>query len=208
MRTRALAIAGASVALVASTVSPAMADSAKPGTSMTHIKTTAGLAATLEGAGVVLYSQGGATSALIGDSLGAPNSQVVFHVPITGTKGGVKHVGSMLVLFNTGNNRQVQLKNPVIDVSKGVVTATIPQSTSSGPIPVFTIANAVSLKPSVKTDRRAGLRTTAYSGAELVIAPGVGPVLESLLGLPSGPLADGASLATADVTLNTTVPRR
>lgn len=205
---RALATAAAAAALVATTVAPAVADSAKPGTSMTHMKTTAGLASTLEGAGVVLYSQGGATSAVIGESLAAANSQVVFHVPITGTAAGVQHAGSVLVLFNTANNRQVQLQNPVVDVAKGVVTATVPQGASAGPIPVFTIGNAAALKPAVTTDRKAGMRTTVYSGAQLVIAPGVGPVLDSLLGLPAGSFADGASFATADVTLNSPVRRR
>lgn len=208
MRTRTLAIAAASVALVASTVAPALADAAKPGSSMTHMKTTAGLASTLEAAGVVLYSQGGATSGVIGDSLAAAGSQVVFHVPITGTRAGVQHAGSVIVLFNTTNNRQAQLRNPVVDVAKGVVTATVPQAPTTGPVPVLTITNAASLKPVVKTDRKAGLRTTVYSGAQLAIAPGAGPLLDSLLGLPSGSLADGASFATADVTLNGALPRR
>ena len=53
---------------------------------MTHIKTVAGLTSTLESAGVVLYSKGGATSAAIGDSLASPKDQVVFHVPITNSK--------------------------------------------------------------------------------------------------------------------------
>ena len=53
---------------------------------MTHIKTVAGLASTLESAGVVLLSRGGATSAAIRDSLASPKDQVVFHVPITNSK--------------------------------------------------------------------------------------------------------------------------
>ena len=36
----------------------AFADSAKPGQSMTHMKTSAGVASTLEAAGVILYVQG------------------------------------------------------------------------------------------------------------------------------------------------------
>jgi Na+-transporting NADH:ubiquinone oxidoreductase subunit NqrA len=46
----------------------AFADSAKPGQSMTHMKTAAGVASTLEAAGVILYVQGGATSAVIGET--------------------------------------------------------------------------------------------------------------------------------------------
>ena len=72
----------------------AFADSAKPGQSMTHMKTAAGVASTLEAAGVILYVQGGATSAVIGDNLSAATSQVVFHIPVTANKAGVQHVGS------------------------------------------------------------------------------------------------------------------
>jgi hypothetical protein len=37
----------------------AFADTAKPGASMTHMKTATGVASTLEAAGVILYVQGG-----------------------------------------------------------------------------------------------------------------------------------------------------
>ena len=207
MRTRAIATAVTSLALAASAVAPAMADAAKPGASMTHVKTAPGIAATLEGAGVVLYSQGGATSAVIGESLAAAGSQVVFHIPVTGTKAGVQHRGSIVAFYNTTNNRVAQLQNPVVDLAKGVVTASVPQVAGSAPTPVLTIANADSLKPAVTTDRKAGLRTSTYSGARLVIAPGAGAVLDALLGLPAGTLADGTLFATADVTLNSTVRR-
>ena len=207
MRLRALPAAAATAALVIATAAPAFADSAKPGQSMTHIKTAPSLASTLEGAGVVLYTQGGATNAVMGDSIAAANGQVVFHIPVTGTKSGVRHVGSTIVLFNTANNQQVQLRNPVIDLAKGVVLATVPQG-SGAPIPVLTIANAGTLKASVKDDRKAGLRTTTYSGARLAIAPGVGSTLDSLLGLPAGSLPDGTAFASADVTLNSALPRR
>ncbi len=209
MRTRAVALAAMTAAMALTLVSlaatPANADAAKPGTSMTHIKTTAGLASSLEGAGVVLYTQGGATSAVIGESLAAANSQVVFHVPVTGTKSGVQHLGSVLVVYNTSNNQQVQLQNPVINLTQGVVTATVPQAGGQS-IPVFTISNAAALKPVVKTDRKARIRTTTYAGAQLVIAPGVGAVLNSTLGLPAGTIADGSSFATAEVTLNSVLP--
>lgn len=210
MRRRTLARSASAVliggALIATATAPAWADAAKPGQSMTHMKTVTGLAPTLEASGVILYSQGGATSAVMGESLAAADGQVVFHVPVTGTKRGVQHAGSSLVLLNSGNNRQVQLRNPVIDLARGVVTATVPQG-SPTPITVFTITNAGSLKPKVTTDRKTGLRTTAYTGAALSIAPGVGPVLDSLLGLQAGSLPDGTAFATADVTLNTAVRR-
>lgn len=193
-------------AMTAAGVAPASADAAKPGQSMTHMKTVTGLAPTLESAGVILYSQGGATSAVMGESLATADGQVVFHVPITGTKRGVQHAGSTLVLLNTANNRQVQLRNPVIDLAKGVVTATVPQGTGA-PTTVFTITNAASLKPKVTTDRAAGVRTTAYTGAALAIAPGVGQVLDTLLGLPAGSLPDGTPFATADVTLSASARR-
>jgi hypothetical protein len=209
MRTRALTLtamtAAMSLAIVAGAVAPAQADAAKPGASMTHIKTVAGLASTLEGAGVILYTQGGATSGVIGESLAAANSQVVLHVPVTGTKSGVRHVGSVLVFYNTANNAQVQLQNPVIDLTKGVVTATVPQAGGQATT-VLTITNAASLKPVVKTDRQAGIRTTTYTGAQLAIGPGVGAVLNGTLGLPAGTIADGSAFATAEVTLNSAIP--
>jgi len=67
----------------------AYADAAKPGQSMTHMKTAAGVASTLEAVGVILYVQGGATSAVIGENLSAATSQVVFHIPVTANKAGV-----------------------------------------------------------------------------------------------------------------------
>lgn len=206
MRPRSLAIALAATALVASIASPAAADAAKPGQSMTHMKTASGLASTLEGAGVVLYVQGGATSAVMGDSIAAPNGQVVFHIPVTGTKGGVQHVGSNIVFFNTANNQQVQLRNPVIDLAKGQVIATIPQG-SGTPTPVLTITNAKALKPKARTDRSTGIRTTTYAGAQLAIAPGIGSALDALLGLPAGSLPDGTVFGSADVTLNAKASR-
>ena len=102
----------------------AFADTAKPGASMTHMKTATGVASTLEAAGVILYVQGGATAAVIGDNLSAATSQVVFHIPVTANKAGVQHVGSNIIFFNTANNQYLTLKNPVIDLAKGVVSAT------------------------------------------------------------------------------------
>jgi len=180
---------------------PALADSGKPGQSMSHIKTVEGIAPTLEAAGVVLYTKGGATSAVIGDSIAAPAGQVVFHVPITSSKGTVKHLGSVLALFNTTSDKQVELRNPVIDLKAGVVRAGI----GTGPVTtVFTITNADALKPKVTKDSATGIRTTAYAGARLAFAPGIAGVVVSSLGLPAGSLAEGALFATADVTLQST----
>ena len=206
MKLRPLAITALALGLALAAAAPASADAAKPGQSMTHMKTAPGLASTLESAGVVLYVQGGATAAVMGDSISAPNGQVVFHIPVTGTKGGVRHVGSNLVFFNTSNNQQVQLRNPVIDLRKGQVIATIPQG-SGTPTPVLTITNAKSLKPKATTDRSTGIRSTTYTGAQLAIAPGIGAALESLLGLPAGSLPDGTSFGSADVTLNAKAAR-
>ena len=198
----ALGSAVAAMAMLGAAVgAPAHADAAKPGQSMTHIKTVPGLVPTLEGAGVVLYAKGGVTTGVIGDSIAAPEGQVVFHVPITSAKGTVKHAGSTLVVFNTTTNQQVELRNPVIDLKAGVVRAGV----GTGPAtPVLTITNAKALKPKTATDPATGARSTVYSGARLALAPGVAGVLAAGLGLPAGALADGAAFATADVTLQAT----
>jgi len=187
LTTAALAIASA---VVFAGAAPVLADSGS-GQSMTHIKTAPGLASTLEGAGVVLYTRGGATSAVMGSSIAAPDGQVVFHVPVTGTSPTVKHQGSTLVLFNTNGDRQVELLNPVIDLRTGVVRATVGGEATT----VFRIPNAKKLKP-VTADG-----VTTIKGARLTLAPGVGGVVESGLGLPAGSLPDGTLFATADVTL-------
>ena len=170
----------------------ALADSGS-GQSMTHIKTAPGLASTLESAGVVLYTRGGATSAVMGDSIATPNGQVVFHVPVTGSSPTVKHQGSTLVLFNTAGDRQVELRNPIIDLRSGVVRAAVGDAGKA--TTVFRIPNAGKVKQSTKDG------VTTISGARLTVAPGVGSVVESGLGLPAGSLPDGTLFATADVTL-------
>ena len=193
----------ASIATVISLVMSsniAFADTAKPGQSMTHMKTLAGISAVLEGQGILLYVQGGATSAVIGESIGSTDGQVVFHIPITGTKIGVEHTGSNIVFFNTSNNKKVELKNPLIDLSKGTISAVIPQG--SGEMTVaLQITNTSKLKPVVTNDRKASLKTTAYKGAALSLAPGIGAALSSLLGLPVGSIPENLAFATADVTL-------
>ena len=201
MRRPLIVILSAFVLIMGVGSATAFADAAKPGQSMTHMKTVAGLASTLEAAGVVLYVQGGATASVIGDSISAANGQLVFHIPVTRSKSGVEHLGSNIVFFNTTNNQQVQLRNPVIDLKKGIVTATVPQA-SNQTITVLTITNAAQLKAKNSTDRKAGIRTSVYSGASLTVAPGVGAVLASLLGLPEGSLPDGIVFGSADVTLN------
>lgn len=207
MRSKIIATAAAIVLLASTSAGSAVADSAKPGQSMTHMKTGAGLSALLESAGVVLYVQGGATAAVMGDSIASANGQVVFHIPITGTKSGVKHVGSNIVFFNTSNDMQVTLKNPVIDLAKGQVSAVIPEA-SADAMAVLTISNASTLKAKVTNDRKGGLRTTAYQGATLSLAPGIAAALASLLGLPEGSLPEGAGFGSADVSLYSKMSKR
>lgn len=195
-------IATAIFSLIGSTVgvTQASADSAKPGQSMTHMKTAAGLSALLESANVSIYVQGGATSSVMGDSIASPNGQHIFHIPVTSNKSGVQHLGSNIVFFNLANNQQVQLKNPVINLSTGTVTAVIPQAGNKS-MAVLTITNASSLKAKITDDRKAGNRTSAYKDAALSLAPGIGAALTSLLGLPDGALPEGAVFGTTDVTL-------
>jgi hypothetical protein len=200
MRKRSLATLTALAVLATLGFAPAHADSAKPGQSMTHIKTVPGLASYLEGAGVIMFVQGGATAAVIGESLDAANSQVVFHVPVTSTKTGVAHVGSNIVFHNTANNKQVVLKNPLIDLAAGTISAVIPQAGTDVMV-ALSITNGGDIKAKVTSDRKAKQRTTAYQGAALSLAPGIAGALVSLLGLPEGALADKAAFATADVTL-------
>ena len=200
MRLRSFVTSAFITLFLISAVSPASADAAKPGQSMTHMKTAVGVASTLEAAGVILYVQGGATAAVIGENLSAATSQVVFHIPVTANKAGVQHVGSNIIFFNSANNQQLTLKNPVIDLAKGVVSATIPQA-GDAKIDVLTITNASQAKPKITNDKKAKQRTTAYTGAALVLAPGVAATIASVLGLPAGSLPDGLAFATADVTL-------
>lgn len=189
------------VALIASLgMTPAYADAAKPGQSMTHLKTVEGITSALEGLGVVLFAQGGATSGFIGDSINSGNGQVVFHIPVTTTKSGVAHKGSNVVFFNMLNNKQLQVRNPNIDLTAGAVKALIPQ-VSEKAITLFTISNAATLKPAVSNDKRNKLRTSAYKGAALSLAPGVAAVIATQLDLPAGSLSDGVAFATADVTI-------
>lgn len=187
--------------LAAGVLSPsANADAAKPGQSMTHMKTEKGIASTLEAAGVVLYVQGGATSAVMGDSIASADAQVVFHIPVTGTKTGVEHTGSNIAIFNTSNNSQIIIKNPLIDLKNSVVNAVIPQ-VGSLPVALFTITNAADLKAKVTNDRKAKLRTTVYEGVKLSLAPGIAATLVSSLGLPVGSLPDGLAFASASVSI-------
>ena len=193
------AIAMSSLLLIGSS-GAAVADAAKPGQSMTHMKTAAGVASTLEAAGVIMYVQGGATAAVIGESLSEATSQVVFHIPITANKAGVQHVGSNIIFFNTANNQHLTLRNPVIDLSKGVVSATVPQA-GNAKVDILTITNASTAKPKITNDRKTKLRTTAYTGTALVLAPGVAATIATVLGLPAGSLPDGLAFGTADVSL-------
>ena len=192
-------IAVATVLSLALSPSIALADAAKPGQSMTHMKTVAGVSSTLEAQGILLYAQGGATAAVVGDSIGSTNGQVVFHIPITNSKTGVNHIGSNIVFFNSSNNKVVQLRNPVIDLKLGVVTAVIPQRSNEA-VTVFQITNAANLKATVSNDRRTKLRTKTYSLA-LSLSAGIGNELSSLLGVPAGSIPENLAFATADVGL-------
>lgn len=202
MRKIIISIATAVSLVVSSNI--AVADTAKPGASMTHMKTAAGVASTLEAAGVILYVQGGATSAVIGDNLSAATSQVVFHIPATANKAGVQHVGSNIIFFNTANNQFLTLGNPVIDLAKGVVSATVPQA-GGAKVDILTITNASTAKPKITNDKKTKQRTTAYTGTTLVLAPGIAATIASVLGLPAGSLPDGLAFGTADVTLYSTI---
>ncbi len=196
---RIIASAIAVTVLTSLGMNPGVAD-AKPGQSMTHMKTVAGLTSLLESAGVVVYVQGGATAAVIGDSLNSAKSQIVFHIPVTNTKAGVAHVGSNIVFNNTTNDKQVVLQNPLIDLTAGTVSTVIPQAGTSA-MTTLSITNGADLKATVTNDRKTKMRTTAYKGAALSLAPGIAAALVSLLGLPEGALPEGAAFATADVSL-------
>lgn len=179
---------------------PAFADAAKPGQSMTHIKTVAGVASLLESANVIIYLQGGATSAVMGESLAAPDGRYVFHIPLTAKKSGLEHLGSNIVFFNTATNKQVQLRNPVINLATGDVSATITQ-TENKLLKIFTIPNAKELKAKVDNNQATKVRTTSYAAAQLDLAPGIAQSLNVLLGLAEGTIPEAANFATADITL-------
>jgi hypothetical protein len=200
MSLRKLAVLVMAAGFAFAQLAPAQADAPKPGASMTHMKTGAGLASTLEAAGIVMYVQGGATASVIGDSIGAPTGQYVFHIPVTANKSGVQHLGSNIVFFNTANNNQLQLRNPVINLKTGVVTATVPQAESQS-LTILTITNAAALKAKVTTDKKAALKKTAYVGATLSLAPGIAAAISSILGLPANSLPEAAAFGSADVTL-------
>lgn len=185
----------------------AQADAAKPGQSMTHMKTEKGIASTLETLGIVFYVQGGATAAVMGDSISSTEGQVVFHIPVTGTKTGVEHVGSNIVIFNTTNNSQVLIKNPVIDLKNGVVKAVVPQASAQS-ITLFTITNTKDLKAKITNDKKAKLRTTSYEGAKLALAPGLAASISSLLALAEGTLPEGLAFASANVSLYSPIKGR
>lgn len=200
MSLRKLAVLVMAAGFAFAQLAPAQADAPKPGASMTHMKTGAGLASTLEAAGIVMYVQGGATASVIGDSIGAPTGQYVFHIPVTANKSGVQHLGSNIVFFNTANNNQLQLRNPVINLKTGVVTATVPQAENQS-LTILTITNAAALKAKVTTDKKAALKKTAYVGATLSLAPGIAAAISSILGLPANSLPEAAAFGSADVTL-------
>ena len=188
-------------------VTPAVADAAKPGQSMTHIKTIAGVSAQLESSGVILYLQGGATSAIMGDSIASADGRYVFHIPLTAKKSALEHLGSNIVFFNTVNNKQVQLRNPVINLSTGDVTATIPQVENKS-LKVMTITNLSEIKAKITDDKSAKTRATAYAGANLALAAGIAQSLNTLLELPAGTIGEGVNFATADLTIFSKIAKK
>jgi len=198
MRSRAFAAIVTAATLVLAPAGFAAADNVDPGQGMTHMKTAAGLMASLEEVGVVMYVQGGATASVMGESIGAPDGRLILHVPITSDRRVIQHQGSIFTLFNTTNSQQVQIQNPVINLKAGTVKGTVRQADNST-VTVFTIRNAAQLKPKVTV--KAGVRTTTYVGVRLSFAPGIAGTLASLLGAPDGTIADRAPFATADITL-------
>ena len=184
----------------------AYADAAKPGQSMTHMKTAAGVISTLEAAGVVVYVQGGATASIIGDSISSANGQIVFHIPVTANNKGVQHKGSNIVFFNTNNNLQLVLRNPVIDLGAGEVKAIVPQAADQT-LTILKISNAATLTPKITNDRKAGLRNTSYKDASLVLAPGVAATIATTLGLPANSLPEGLAFGSTDVTIYSKLAR-
>lgn len=197
---------GLTSAFIFSSSAVAIADSAKPGQSMTHMKTAAGVISTLESEGIVVYVQGGATASIIGDSISSANGQMVFHIPVTANNKGVQHTGSNIVFFNTKNNLQLVLRNPVIDLGAGVVKAIVPQAADQT-ITILNISNAATLKPTVVNDRKGGIRSTSYKGANLVLAPGVAGTITTTLGLTAGVLPEGLAFGSTDVTIYSKIAR-
>ena len=207
MRITKLAGLAAATALVAGSVAAAVPATAATTTGTTTITTGAGLSATFEAAGVVLYAQGTGTATVLGDSIAAANGQVQFKFPVTAASPTVAHTGSVLTLFNTANNRAVQLTNLTIDLANGTVIATVPQGTGQ-PLPAIAITNAASVKPVTVTNKKTGVTTTTVAGAQIAVAAGYGGAISTLLGLPASAVKDGTPLGTADVVITTTAPAK
>jgi len=53
----------------------------------------------------------------------------------------------------------------------------------------------------VTSDRKTGLRTTAYTGATLSLAPGIAAAISTILALPANSLPDAIAFGTTDVSL-------
>ncbi len=197
---------GLASALIVSSPAIATADSAKPGQSMTHMKTAAGLISNLEAAGVVVYVQGGATASIIGDSISSANGQIVFHIPVTANNKGMQHKGSNIVFFNTTNNLQLVLRNPVIDIGAGEVRAIVPQA-GDQTLTILKISNSSTLTPKITNDRKGGLRTISYKDAALALAPGVAATIATTLGLPVNTLPEGMAFGSTEVTIYSKIAR-
>jgi hypothetical protein len=76
----------------------------------------------------------------------------------------------------------------------------VPQAENKS-LTILTITNGLTLKAKVTNDKKAKLRTTAYAGATLSLAPGIAAAISSILGLPENSLPEGAAFGSTDVTL-------
>jgi hypothetical protein len=57
------------------------------------------------------------------------------------------------------------------------------------------------LTAKITNDRKAKLRTTAYAGATLSLAPGIAAAISTILSLPANSLPEAAAFGSADVSL-------
>lgn len=181
------------------TSSSAVAD-AKPDQSMTHLKTAPGITSVLEGERVILFAQGGATAGVMGGSISSSKGQAVFHIPVTSRRTGFEHQGSIISFFNLNNDRQLDLKNPVIDLEKGQVLASLTDD-AKALTPIFTITNVDEIESKRSVDRTMKLRIRQLVGVKMNLAPGVAGTIASSLNLPAGILTEGLEFASADVSI-------
>lgn len=150
----ALALAGATALVVSGMAAPALADDDVPiygGT--TTITTTAKALPKITGAGIVMSSTDGATSAYV-TKKGEARQQFTFDIvtpsnlklendPITNAEGSVTggrvtHKGAMTFL-NTNNGKDVAVGDFVVNFKKGKIFATSVNGDAVDPLAVFTL---------------------------------------------------------------------